>query len=143
MTSLICFTRCQKMPQIKLVLLFIRGQMMYGRLAPRTCWINIENLFNNTRQNLLRSQSQVSSADRVFYSKVFILSNRLESFCKENGIEFVNMWSDFYNKTGLFKEDGLRLSSVGAARFRRVLSEAVGKFWVKNGGSSQGIRPAQ
>ncbi len=53
------------------------------------------------------------------------------------------MWNDFYNKPGLFKEDVLHLSPVGAAKFGRLLSEAVRKFWTENGGSSQGVRPAQ
>ncbi len=82
-------------------------------------------------------------ADNGFYSKAFSLNNRLETLCKEHGIEFVNMWNDLYNKPGLFKEDGLHLSPVGAARFGRLLSEAVRKFWTKNGGSSQGVRSAQ
>ncbi len=81
--------------------------------------------------------------DNGFYSKVFSLNNRLETLCKEHGIEFVNMWNDFYNKPGLFKEDGLHLSPVGTAKFGRLLSEAVRTFWAKNGGSSQGVRPAQ
>ena len=76
------------------------------------------------------------SADNVFFSKAFSLNNRLENLCKEHGIEFVNMWNEFYNKTLLFKEDGLHLSPVGAARFGRLLNEAVRRFWAKNGGSS-------
>ncbi len=82
------------------------------------------------------------ASDNGFYSKPFSLNNPLETLCKEHGIEFVNMWND-YNKPGLFKEDGLHLSPVRAARFWRLLSEDVRKFWAKNGGSSQGVRPAQ
>ena len=73
------------------------------------------------------------SADNVFYSKAFSLNNRLQSLCREQGIEFVNMWNDFYNKAGLFQNDGLHLSAVGAARFGRLLSEAVRRYWAKNG----------
>ncbi len=72
------------------------------------------------------------AAENGFYSKAFSLNNRLETICKEHGMEFVNMWNDFNNKTGLFKEDDLHLSPVGAARFGRLLSEAVRKFWAKN-----------
>ncbi len=72
------------------------------------------------------------AADNGFYSTAFSLNNRLETLCKEHGIEFVNMWNDFYNKPGLFKEDGLHLSPVGSARFGRFLSKAVRKFWTKN-----------
>ncbi len=83
------------------------------------------------------------TADNGFYSKACSLNNRLETLCKEHGIEFVNMWNDFYNKTGLFKQDGLHLSPVGDARFGRLLSKAVRKFWTKKGGNSQGVRPVQ
>ena len=83
------------------------------------------------------------AADNYFYSKAFSLNKRLKTLCRQHGIEFVDMWNDFYNKTGLFKDDGLHLSSVGAARFGRLLNEAVRRFWSKNGGSSQGTRPVQ
>ena len=73
------------------------------------------------------------SADNVFYSKAFSLNNRLQSLCKEQGVEFVDMWNDFYNKAGLFLNDGLHLSAVGAARFGRLISEAVRSYWAKNG----------
>ena len=73
------------------------------------------------------------SADNIFYSKAFSLNNRLQSLCREQGVVFVDMWNDFYNKTGLFQNDGLHLSAVGAARFGRLLNEAVRSFWAKNG----------
>ena len=73
------------------------------------------------------------AADDLFYSKAFSLNNRLRNLCKDHGVEFVDMWNDFYNRTGLFHSDGLHLSAVGAARFGRLLSEAVRSFWAKNG----------
>ena len=72
------------------------------------------------------------SADNLFYSKAFSLNNRLQSLCREEGIEFIDMWNDFYRQTGLFQSDGLHLSAVGAARFGRLLSKAVRSFWAKN-----------
>ena len=72
-------------------------------------------------------------ADNLFYSKAFSLNNRLQSLCKEQGIEFLNMWNDFYKQSGLFQRDGLHLSAVGAARYGRLLNEAVRGFWAKNG----------
>ncbi len=62
----------------------------------------------------------------VFYSKAFRLNNRLETICKEHGIEFVNMWNDFYNNRGFFKEDILHLSPVGAARYGNCLAKLSG-----------------
>ena len=76
------------------------------------------------------------AADDLFYSKAFSLNNRLRNLCKDHGVEFVDMWNDFYNRTGLFHSDGLHLSAVGAARFGRLLSEAVRSFWAKNGAGS-------
>ena len=76
------------------------------------------------------------AADDLFYSKAFSLNNRLRNLCKDQGVEFVDMWNDFYNRTGLYHTDGLHLSAVGAARFGRLLSEAVRGFWAKNGAAS-------
>ena len=76
-------------------------------------------------------------ADDLFYSKAFSLNNRLRNLCKDNGVEFVNMWNDFYDRTGLFHDDGLHLSVVGAARFGRLINDAVRSFWSKNGAGSE------
>ncbi len=76
------------------------------------------------------------AADNLFYSKAFSLNNRLRNLCKDQGVEFVNMWNDFYNQSGLYHTDGLHLSAVGAARFGRLLNEAVRSFWAKNGAGS-------
>ena len=74
-----------------------------------------------------------------FYSKAFSLNSRLRNLCKDHGVEFVDMWNDFYNRAGLFHTDGLHLSAVGAARFGRLLSEAVRGFWAKNGTGSDTV----
>ena len=47
------------------------------------------------------------------------------------------MWNDFYNQADLFQGDGLHLSGVGAARFGRLLNEAVKDFWAKNGARAE------
>ena len=76
------------------------------------------------------------AADDLFYSKAFSLNNRLRNLCKDQGVEFVDMWNEFYNRSGLFHSDGLHLLAVGADRFGRLLSEAVRSFWAKNGAGS-------
>ena len=76
------------------------------------------------------------AADNSFYSKAFSLNNRLRNLCKDHDVEFVDMWNDFYNRTGLYHTDGLHLSAVGAARFGRLLSGAVRSFWAKNSAGS-------
>ena len=79
----------------------------------------------------------------LFYNKVFSLNNGLRNLCKDNGVEFVNMWNDFYNRTGLFHSDGLYLSAVGDARFGRLVNEAVRSFWLKNVVSSEATVTAE
>ncbi len=37
------------------------------------------------------------AADDLFYSKAFSLNSCLRNLCKEHGVEFVDMWNDFYN----------------------------------------------
>ena len=83
------------------------------------------------------------AADDMFYSKAFSLNSRLQNLCKDHGVEFVSMWNDFYDRSDLFHGDGLHLSAVGAARFGRLLSEAVRRFWAKNGAGSNVTETAQ
>ncbi len=40
-----------------------------------------------------------------FYSKAFSLNNCLKTLCREQGVELVDMWNDFYNQRG-FGNDG-------------------------------------
>ncbi len=65
------------------------------------------------------------AADDLFYIKAFSLNSRLRNPCKVHGVEFVDMWKDFYNRTGLCHTDGLHLSAVGVTRFVRLLNEVV------------------
>ena len=65
---------------------FTRGLMMYERLAPNTCWISLEILFNSTRLNLVGSCSKMhyreSKRTTFFYSKAFNLKKRMETLSK-------------------------------------------------------------
>ncbi len=72
------------------------------------------------------------AGDDLFYSKAFSVNSRLRNLCKDHGVEFVNMWNDFYDRTGLYHTNGLHLSAVGTARFGRLLSEAVRNYLAKN-----------
>ena len=76
-------------------------------------------------------------ADNVFYSRAFSLNSRLRSLCREHDVSFVDTWNDFYNQTDMFQRDGLHLSGVGAARFGRLLNEAVKACWAKNGARTE------
>ena len=72
------------------------------------------------------------SAPTAFFNRAFSTNNRLKSSCKDEGIDFINCWDDFYNKSFLFKDDGLHLNPVGAARFGSLLNNKVSDFRRKN-----------
>ncbi|ORD93318.1 hypothetical protein ECANGB1_208 [Enterospora canceri] len=73
-----------------------------------------------------------SSAPIAFFNRAFSTNNRLKSICTDEGIDFINCWDDFYNKPFLFKDDGLHLNQVGAARLGRLLNDKVSDFRRKN-----------
>ena len=72
-------------------------------------------------------------AEHRFYSAATSINRRLANLCSEENIGFVNSWDHFYYDASLFSSDGLHLNQVGAARFGRLLDEAVRDFRAKNG----------
>ena len=79
-------------------------------------------------------------AANVFFSRAFSLNNRLESLCRQEGVQFINTWNHFYEQPLMFSGDGLHLNAVGSARFGRLMSEAVHTFWRKNGQRTDGAQ---
>ena len=67
-----------------------------------------------------------------FYDRAFSTNSRLRTLCTDEGVDYVNLWDDFYNKPFLFQEDGLHLNEVGSARFGRLLSNKVSSYRPKN-----------
>ena len=73
-----------------------------------------------------------TKAPSHFYDRAYSTNSRLRSLCIEEGVDYMNLWDDFYNKPFLFQEDGLHLNEVGSARFGRLLSNKVSSFRPKN-----------
>ena len=73
-----------------------------------------------------------TKAPSHFYDRAYSTNSRLRSLCTEEGVDYVNLWDDFYNKPFLFQNDGLHLNAVGSARFGRLLSNKVSSFRPKN-----------
>jgi lysophospholipase L1-like esterase len=74
-------------------------------------------------------------ADRRFYNMATSVNRRLANLCSEEGVGFVNTWDNFYYDRSLFAKDGVHLNQVGAARFGRLLNDAVLEYRSKNGGA--------
>ena len=75
-----------------------------------------------------------------FYACASSLNRRLENLCKDENVGFVSTWDNFYYDPSLFSGDGLHLSPIGAARFGRLLDDAVRDYRAKNGNAL--TRPA-
>ena len=86
---------------------------------------------NNNNLILSGILPRIKAADS-FYNKAFSANNRLKTLCLQEGVEFINMWNDFYDKPELFQGDGLHLSAIGSARFGRLISNKVSHFRQKN-----------
>ena len=71
-------------------------------------------------------------ATNSFYSRAFSTNNRLRSLCSQEGVDFINMWDDFFEQPHLFRGDGLHLNDVGSARFGRLMSNKVSHYRPKN-----------
>ena len=67
-----------------------------------------------------------------FYDKAFSTNNRLKTLCSQEGVDFINMWDDFYGKDELFSGDGLHLNAIGSARFGRLISSKLSLYRQKN-----------
>ena len=72
------------------------------------------------------------NAPNSFYNRAFSMNSRLGNLCKEEGVEFLNLWNHFYDQTILFWKDGLHLNSVGSARLGRLFNDAVNAYQTKN-----------
>ena len=49
----------------------------------------------------------------------------LKNLCRAEGVELISTWDHFNKQQHLYNDDGLHLNGVGAARFGRLLNEAV------------------
>ncbi len=78
------------------------------------------------------------AADNGFYSKAFSLNNRLETLCKEHGIEFVNMWNDFYNNLAYSKKMGYTCHLWGL----QDLGDCLVKLCENSGKKTEAVRKA-
>ena len=76
-------------------------------------------------------------AEERFLSIASSTNRRLVNLCREEGAGFVDTWDNFYYDDSLFAKDGIHLNPVGAARFGRLLNEAVVNYRSKNGGAQR------
>ena len=74
-------------------------------------------------------------ATRRFFNIATSINRRLANLCNKEHIGFVDTWDSFYHDRSLFKHDGIHLNQVGAARFGRLLNDAVKEHRSKNGGA--------
>ncbi len=59
-----------------------------------------------------------------FFSRAHRVNGKMRMLCEE-GVGFTNPWRHFHEREDLFRDDGLHLNEIGAARFGRLLDNAV------------------
>ncbi|MFV0544471.1 MAG: GDSL-type esterase/lipase family protein, partial [Marinicella pacifica] len=67
-----------------------------------------------------------------FYDSATSINRRLATMCREENVGFVDTWNHFFFDRSLFSDDDIHLNQVGAARFGRLLNDAVKEFRSKN-----------
>lgn len=72
-----------------------------------------------------------------FYNVATSTNRCLAEICKKENVGFVNTWDNFYYDDYLFSKDGVHLNQVGAARFGRLLNDAVKDFRKKQFSTGQ------
>lgn len=68
-----------------------------------------------------------------FLNAATMTNRRLATLCSQENVDFIDTWDSFYYDRSLYRNDGLHLNEVGAARFGRLLSDAVEQRRSKNG----------
>ena len=65
---------------------------------------------------------------REWLSRAIGFNRRLESYCRENGFVFVDVWDYFYGKGQMYARDGVHLSRAGTSVLAGLLDRAVMGF---------------
>ncbi len=61
----------------------------------------IQQYKTKSRNIMISGVVPLIPADDLFYSKAFSLNNRLCNLCRDHGVKFVDMWNEFYNRSGI------------------------------------------
>ena len=65
---------------------------------------------------------------REWCSRAIGFNRRIEEFCHENRLVFVDVWDRFYGCREMYARDGIHLSATGAAQLGSLVDDAVGGF---------------
>lgn len=70
---------------------------------------------------------RIKGRDR-FFSGAHYTNNCLETICRQEGVGFVNLWNNFYNKKNYFLPDGLHLNQEGSRIMAEQFNSAIVNF---------------
>lgn len=98
-----------------------------------------EELMNRYREALekVRKQGGIPVAcgilprlghNREWISRAIGFNNRMERYCRDNRIEFIDVWDHFYGRGYLFARDGVHLSRKGVSVLAGLIDRAVEGF---------------
>ena len=93
----------------------------------------IQNLKTKSRDVVVSGIIPRMKANQRFFNMATSMNRRLANLCSEENVGFVDTWDSFFYDHSLFEKDGVHLNEVGAARFGRLLNDAVEDYRSKNG----------
>ena len=93
----------------------------------------IQNFKNKSQNVILSGIIPRIKANQRFFNVATSMNRRLANLCREENVGFVDTWDSFFYDRSLFEKDGVHLNEVGAARFGRLLNDAVEEYRSKNG----------
>ena len=65
---------------------------------------------------------------REWMSRAIGFNCRLEAYCRENSIVFVDVWDHFYGRSQLYARDGVHLSRKGTSVMAGLIDKSVMGF---------------
>ena len=66
---------------------------------------------------------------REWLSRAIGFNDRLERYCKDNAIPFIDNWSRFYGRNALYAWDGTHLSRQGVSVLARTIDRELDEFF--------------
>jgi len=87
----------------------------------------IGSLAGSRKRGVVTSILPMVHASMEWYSRAIGLNTRVANICKELGVQFLDLWGEFWGRTEMFALDGLHLSKKGVELLSNRYEEALNR----------------
>ena len=88
----------------------------------------IESVAEKTDKGIVVGLMPRCNISHYAMSKAIGINNRMEKYCQEKKVEFLDVWSIFEGKWRYFRKDGIHLSELGSIKLGELLGHANNKI---------------